>query len=212
MAEALCCSSLPSLSFRSSSSSALPRLKSSFLHLPLSHSLPFPSLAISPVLSPPPISSVLSPPPSPDRQALQQFVKDALPGGLAAQPLLGTGRRKCAVARVCLVEGSGKIIINGRTAQDYLQGNPYWLQAVKLPLASLGYETKYDTIVKAEGGGLSGQAQAILLGIARALCVANPANRVPLAKQRLLTRDARRVERKKYSLHKARKAPQYSKR
>lgn len=96
--------------------------------------------------------------------------------------------------------------------QDYLQGNPMWLQAVKYPLASLGYETKYDIIVKAEGGGLSAQAQAILLGIARALIVANQANRDPLKKQGLLTRDSRIVERKKYGLHKARKAPQYSKR
>ena len=96
--------------------------------------------------------------------------------------------------------------------QDYLQGNPLWLQYVKFPLVSLGYETKYDVIVKAEGGGLAGQAQAILLGIARALCVANPANRDPLKKQGLLTRDPRSVERKKAGLHKARKAPQYSKR
>jgi small subunit ribosomal protein S9 len=66
---------------------------------------------------------------------------------------------------------------------DYLQGNPLWLQAVKYPLASLGYETKYDVIVRAEGGGLSAQAQAILLGVARALIVANQANRDPLKKK-----------------------------
>ncbi len=96
--------------------------------------------------------------------------------------------------------------------QDYLQGNPVWLQYVKYPLASLGYESKYDVIVRAEGGGLSAQAQAILLGIARALIVANQANRDPLKKQGLLTRDSRKVERKKYGLLKARKAPQYSKR
>eukprot|EP00250_Pteridium_aquilinum_P016103 c22944_g1_i1 orf=81-749(+) len=147
-----------------------------------------------------------------DREALTAFVKAAMPGGIAAQKLLGTGRRKTAVARVCLLEGTGKIIINCRTAQDYLQGNPLWLQYVRFPLVSLGYETKYDVIVKAEGGGLSGQAQAILLGISRALLVANPANRDPLKKQGLLTRDARAVERKKAGLHKARKAPQYSKR
>ncbi|KAJ7527452.1 hypothetical protein O6H91_16G055000 [Diphasiastrum complanatum] len=143
---------------------------------------------------------------------LEAFVKAALPGGFAAQHLLGTGRRKCAIARVALVEGTGKIIINGRTAQDYLQGNPLWLHSVKFPLVSLGYEYKYDTIVKAHGGGLSAQAQAILLGISRALVVANQANRDPLKKQGLLTRDPRRVERKKYGLKKARKAPQYSKR
>ncbi|CAM6102282.1 unnamed protein product [Calypogeia fissa] len=88
----------------------------------------------------------------------------------------------------------------------------HWLQAVKYPLASLGYESKYDTIVRAHGGGLSGQAQAILLGIARALLKANQANRDPLKKQNLLTRDSRVVERKKYGLKKARKAPQFSKR
>jgi len=143
---------------------------------------------------------------------LEAWVKQNMPGGFAAQRLMGTGRRKTAVARVVLLDGTGQIIINNRTAQDYLQGNPMWLQAVKYPLASLGYETKYDIVVRAEGGGLSAQAQAILLGIARALIVANQANRDPLKKQGLLTRDSRIVERKKYGLHKARKAPQYSKR
>ncbi|KAG0610207.1 hypothetical protein M758_7G046700 [Ceratodon purpureus] len=147
-----------------------------------------------------------------ERRTLEAWVKQQLPGGFAAARLIGTGRRKTAVARVVLVEGSGKIVINNRTAQDYLQGNPLWLQAVKYPLASLGYETKYDIIVRAEGGGLSAQAQAILLGVARALIVANQANRDPLKKQGLLTRDSRIVERKKYGLKKARKAPQYSKR
>ncbi|CAM6117084.1 unnamed protein product [Calypogeia fissa] len=143
---------------------------------------------------------------------LEAYVKSVLPGGFAAARLWGTGRRKCAVARVVLVDGTGRIIINNRTARDYLQGNPLWLQAVKYPLASLGYESKYDTIVRAHGGGLSGQAQAILLGIARALIKANQANRDPLKKQGLLTRDSRVVERKKYGLKKARKAPQFSKR
>ncbi|KAL2635921.1 hypothetical protein R1flu_007400 [Riccia fluitans] len=143
---------------------------------------------------------------------LEAYVKSVLPGGFAAAKIWGTGRRKTAVARVVLVDGSGQIIINNRTAQDYLQGNPLWLQAVKYPLASLGYEQKYDTIVRTHGGGLSAQAQAILLGIARALIVANQANREPLKKQGLLTRDSRVVERKKYGLKKARKAPQFSKR
>lgn len=147
-----------------------------------------------------------------EMQDLPKYVKSRLPGGFAAQKLMGTGRRKTAVARVVLLEGSGKIIINGRTAQEYLQGNPLWIQYLKHPLASLGYETKYDVFVKAEGGGLSGQAQATLLGIARALCKANPDNRDPLKKQGLLTRDPRKVERKKAGLHKARKAPQFSKR
>lgn len=143
---------------------------------------------------------------------LTKYVKSKLLGGFAAQRVMGTGRRKSAVARVVLLHGTGQIIINNRTAQDYLQGNPLWLQYLKHPLALLGYEANYDVFVKAKGGGLSGQAQAILLGIARALCVANPDNRDPLRKQGLLTRDSRRVERKKVGLHKARKAPQYSKR
>nr|KAJ0200655.1 hypothetical protein LSAT_V11C600340790 [Lactuca sativa] len=95
---------------------------------------------------------------------------------------------------------------------EYLQGNPLWLQYIKVPLATLGYETSYDVFVKAHGGGLSGQAQAISLGIARALLKVSEDHRKPLRKEGLLTRDARRVERKKAGLHKARKAPQFSKR
>jgi small subunit ribosomal protein S9 len=96
--------------------------------------------------------------------------------------------------------------------QEYLQGNPLWLQYIKIPLITLGYDTSYDVFVKAEGGGLSGQAQAITLGIARALLKVSESHRGPLRQQGLLTRDARAVERKKVGLHKARKAPQYSKR
>lgn len=87
-----------------------------------------------------------------------------------------------------------------------------WLQYVKVPLITLGYDNSYDVFVKAEGGGLSGQAQAITLGIARALLKVSENHRVPLRQQGLLTRDSRVVERKKPGLHKARKAPQYSKR
>jgi small subunit ribosomal protein S9 len=96
--------------------------------------------------------------------------------------------------------------------QEYLQGNPLWLQYVKVPLVSLGYESSYDVFVKAHGGGLSGQAQAISLGIARALLRVSEDHRVPLRKEGLLTRDSRVVERKKVGLKKARKAPQFSKR
>lgn len=97
-------------------------------------------------------------------------------------------------------------------AQEYLQGNPLWLQYVKVPLVTLGYETSYDVFVKAHGGGLSGQAQAISLGISRALLKVSESHRAPLRKEGLLTRDSRVVERKKVGLKKARKAPQYSKR
>lgn len=96
--------------------------------------------------------------------------------------------------------------------QEYLQGNPLWLQYVKVPLVTLGYESSYDVFVKAHGGGLSGQAQAISLGIARALLKVSEDHRAPLRKEGLLTRDSRVVERKKAGLKKARKAPQYSKR
>ncbi|KAL8130583.1 hypothetical protein V2J09_019738 [Rumex salicifolius] len=143
---------------------------------------------------------------------LEKYVKSRLPGGFAAQTLIGTGRRKCAIARVVIQEGTGKFIINYRDAKEYLQGNPLWIQYIKTPLATLGYETSYDVFVKAHGGGLAGQAQAISLGIARALLKVSASHRSPLKKEGLLTRDSRIVERKKAGLHKARKAPQFSKR
>uniref|UniRef100_A0A7N0UPS5 Small ribosomal subunit protein uS9c n=1 Tax=Kalanchoe fedtschenkoi TaxID=63787 RepID=A0A7N0UPS5_KALFE len=143
---------------------------------------------------------------------LEKYVKARLPGGFAAQTIFGTGRRKTAIARVVLQEGTGKFIINYRDAKEYLQGNPLWLQYIKVPLATLGYDTSYDVFVKAHGGGLSGQAQAISLGIARALLKVSESHRTPLRDEGLLTRDARIVERKKPGLKKARKAPQYSKR
>ncbi|KAK2996993.1 hypothetical protein RJ639_006274 [Escallonia herrerae] len=148
----------------------------------------------------------------PETADLKKYVKSRLPGGIAAQTLIGTGRRKCAIARVVLQEGTGKIFINYRDAKEYLQGNPLWLQYVKVPLVTLGYETSYDVFVKAHGGGLSGQAQAISLGIARALLKVSENHRTPLRKEGLLTRDSRVVERKKVGLKKARKAPQFSKR
>lgn len=98
------------------------------------------------------------------------------------------------------------------SVQEYLQGNPLWLQYVKTPLLTLGYESSYDVFVKAHGGGLSGQAQAISLGIARALLKVSASHRLPLKQEGLLTRDSRVVERKKPGLRKARKRPQFSKR
>ncbi|KAG2324250.1 hypothetical protein Bca52824_006978 [Brassica carinata] len=129
-----------------------------------------------------------------DTMELKKYVKSRLPGGFAAQKIIGTGRRKCAIARVVLQEGTGKVIINYRDAKEYLQGNPLWLQYVKVPLVTLGYENSYDVFVKAHGGGLCAD------------------HRSPLKKEGLLTRDARVVERKKVGLKKARKAPQFSKR
>ena len=124
----------------------------------------------------------------------------------------GTGRRKSAVARVRLVPGSGQLIINGRPGDSYLNFNPSYIAAAKAPLETLGLENEYDILVNAHGGGLTGQSDAIRMGIARALCELDPENRPPLKLEGYLTRDPRSKERKKYGLHKARKAPQYSKR
>jgi small subunit ribosomal protein S9 len=125
---------------------------------------------------------------------------------------VGTGHRKNSIARVRLTLGSGKILINGINAELYLQFSPNYLQVSKSPLSSLGLENKYDLIIKTEGGGLTGQTEAIRLGLARALCKINPENRVALKFEGYLTRDSRSKERKKYGLRKARKAPQFSKR
>jgi small subunit ribosomal protein S9 len=124
----------------------------------------------------------------------------------------GTGRRKSSVARVRLVPGDGSLVINGRPGDDYLQGNPSYLAAAKAPLETLGLEAEYDVLVNVYGGGLTGQADSIKLGVARALCQLDPDNRKPLKVEGYLTRDPRAKERKKYGLRKARKAPQYSKR
>lgn len=125
---------------------------------------------------------------------------------------MGTGRRKSATARVRLVPGTGQLTINGKPGDLYLQFNPDYLSAAKSPLETLGLENEYDILVNAHGGGLTGQADAVRLGVARALCQLDPDNRKPLKTEGYLTRDPRAKERKKYGLRKARKAPQYSKR
>lgn len=124
----------------------------------------------------------------------------------------GTGRRKTSVARVRLVPGSGQVTVNGKTGEIYFNRIADYLQGIKAPLETLGLENDYDILVKAHGGGLTGQADAVKLGVARALCQLAPENRQPLKTEGYLTRDPRAKERKKYGLHKARKAPQYSKR
>ena len=124
----------------------------------------------------------------------------------------GTGRRKTAVARVRIVPGSGTVTINGRPGDNYLNYNPVYLSAVKAPLQTLGLETQYDVLVNVHGGGLTGQADAIKQGAARALCELSPDNRKPLKIEGHLSRDPRAKERRKYGLKKARKAPQFSKR
>jgi len=123
----------------------------------------------------------------------------------------GTGRRKCAVARVQLVPGTGRIIVNGKSLSEYLN-RPTLETLVRAPLKVAGVEDRYDVIVNVQGGGISGQAGAIRHGIARALCEIDPEFRGPLKKAGFLTRDPRVKERRKYGLKKARKAPQFSKR
>jgi small subunit ribosomal protein S9 len=126
-------------------------------------------------------------------------------------PVGATGRRKEAIARVRLVPGSGQWQINGRPLEEYFP-NKVHQQIVNEPLKTLDVADRYDILVRVQGGGVSGQAGAVRLGIARALTETDPDARPPLKKAGFLTRDARVKERKKYGLKKARKAPQYSKR
>jgi small subunit ribosomal protein S9 len=123
----------------------------------------------------------------------------------------GTGKRKTSVARVILRPGDGKTWINGRTIEDYFP-RPTHRQTALSPIVLAGVEGRYDLRVRVRGGGSSGQAGALRHGIARALIEADPELRIPLKRAGFLTRDARIVERKKAGLHKARKAPQFSKR
>ena len=123
----------------------------------------------------------------------------------------GTGRRKSSIARVRLIEGKGTITINGKNIDEYL-GTETLKVIVRQPLTATNTTDKYDVICKVEGGGFTGQAGAIRLGIARALLEANSEYRPTLKAAGFLTRDPRSKERKKYGLKKARKAPQFSKR
>ena len=124
----------------------------------------------------------------------------------------GTGRRKKAIARVRLIPGgNGTIVINDRAFEDYFpQGTLQYI--VKQPIALLEVDGKYDIFVNVAGGGYTGQAGAIRLGVARALLEAEENSRPALKKAGFLTRDPRAKERKKYGLKKARRAPQFSKR
>ncbi len=122
-----------------------------------------------------------------------------------------TGRRKCAVARVRLLPGKGKIEVNGKDLDNYF-GRQVLRTIVRQPLKMTENEGKYDVIVNVDGGGTTGQAGAIRHGIARALLEVNGEFRTALKKAGFLTRDPRMKERRKYGLKKARKAPQFSKR
>ena len=125
---------------------------------------------------------------------------------------IGLGKRKQAVARVFLIPGNGNLIINKVSGNKYLQYNDTYLEIVWAPLKALNLEKQFDIVTLVQGGGLTGQAQAIQLGIARKLCKMDEQNRPILKPFGFLTRDSRIKERKKYGLRKARKAPQYSKR
>ncbi|MDX6505080.1 MAG: small subunit ribosomal protein [Gaiellaceae bacterium] len=124
---------------------------------------------------------------------------------------LGTGKRKTSVARVILRPGDGQTWFNGRKLEDYFPRAVHRMM-VLAPFKTAGLEGRYDIRVRVHGGGESGQAGAVRHGIARALVEIDPELRVPLKREGFLTRDARQVERKKAGLHKARKAPQFSKR
>jgi small subunit ribosomal protein S9 len=124
---------------------------------------------------------------------------------------LGTGKRKTSVARVILRPGDGQTWFNGRKLEEYFPRATHRMM-VLAPFKTAGLEGRYDIRVRVHGGGDSGQAGAVRHGIARALVEIDPELRVPLKREGFLTRDARQVERKKAGLHKARKAPQFSKR
>jgi small subunit ribosomal protein S9 len=124
----------------------------------------------------------------------------------------GTGRRKCAVARVRLVPGSGKIFVNGKSYEEYVGGRHSLQPQAWVPLKIADAEGRFDIHCNVHGGGISGQVGAIRHGISRALLLADPECRVPLKVEGMLTRDPRVKERKKYGRKKARKRFQFSKR
>ena len=129
-----------------------------------------------------------------------------------AKPLVqATGRRKSSIARVRLYPGTGTVTLNGRSLDTYFP-HAALRQRVMEPLRAVEVEGQYDIVAQLEGGGTTGQSDALRLGIARALVEVDPEHRPTLKKGGMLTRDARRVERKKYGLRKARRAPQFTKR
>ena len=127
------------------------------------------------------------------------------------RPIQTVGRRKEAIVRVRLLPGTGQFKLNGRTIEDYFP-NKVHQQLIREPFVILEKAEQYDVVGILHGGGVSGQAGALRLGIARALIEIEPDDRPVLKKAGFLTRDPRATERKKYGLKKARKAPQYSKR
>jgi small subunit ribosomal protein S9 len=140
-------------------------------------------------------------------QAAEEVAVPSIVTGAAG----ATGRRKQAIARVRIVPGSGQWTINGRTLDSYFP-NKVHQQIVNEPFVTLGAEDQFDVICRISGGGVTGQAGALRMGISRSLQLVDPENRPALKKAGFLTRDPRAKERKKAGLKKARKAPQYSKR
>ena len=131
---------------------------------------------------------------------------------MANKQYAGTGRRKSSVARVRLVPGKGNITVNKKSLDEYFGGLELLKNEVKRPLQLVGAEGKFDVIATVAGGGTSGQSGALRHGVARALCVADPANRPALKAAGFMTRDQRMKERMKPGLKKARRASQFSKR
>ncbi len=123
----------------------------------------------------------------------------------------GTGRRKSSVARVTIAEGNGKFTFNGKDLAEYFP-SPSMKMTIEKPFKVVSLEGKFDMVVNVSGSGLSAQSDAVALGISRALIKMDPELRPKLKKAGLLTRDARKVERKKYGLKKARRAEQFTKR
>lgn len=128
-----------------------------------------------------------------------------------AQQYFGTGGRKTAIARVRILQGSGKFIINGKDIEDFFNYDNL-IELAKSPLVLTENENNLDVIVNVKGGGYTGQAGAIRHGLSRALCEYDEALRPVLKRAGFLTRDARKKERHKYGKKKARKSPQFSKR
>ena len=124
---------------------------------------------------------------------------------------IGTGRRKTAVARVFIREGSGKIVVNGKDVKEYF-ATAEQIQVVQQPLLVTSMGSKYDVLINVQGGGMNGQAAACLHGISRALVQIDPDARTSLKANGYLTRDSRMVERKKYGQKGARRRFQFSKR
>jgi len=122
------------------------------------------------------------------------------------------GRRKSAIAQISINSGDGKFFINGKGGLEYLQENPSFLLSIQAPFELFGLQNSFNVNVNVTGGGLSSQAEAIRLAIARALCLIQQSYRPHLKIKGYLTRDSRCKERRKYGLKKARKAPQFSKR